>query len=88
MAIQEKTSLSFAHGVADGLSEQGMGAGYQAHSTLFVEAESPEVFGLIAQESWIRETKKRPGKATRHQRSHQERIRKKKYMNGAKTFSG
>ena len=71
LALEDSTSLSYAHAVVDELGDLGGPAssnkrGFIVHSVLIVEAESGRTVGLIEQERWCREVAQR---GQRHQRA-------------------
>ena len=69
LALEDSTSLSYAHAVVDELGDLGGPAssnkrGFIVHSVLIVEAASGRTVGLIEQERWCREVAQR---GQRHQ---------------------
>ena len=71
LALEDSTSLSYAHAVVKELGDLGGPAkskkrGFIVHSVLMVEAESGRTVGLIEQERWCREVARR---GQRHQRA-------------------
>jgi hypothetical protein len=70
LALEDTTSLSYKHKVREELGTVGSKAnskarGMQAHSVVLVGEERHETLGLIEQERWLRDPKKR---GIRHQR--------------------
>lgn len=65
LAIQDQTTLSYSHAVADELGDLGGGQGLMVHSTLAVRARDRRILGLLDQKRWTRPKKgsgKRPKK--------------------------
>lgn len=65
LALEDTTTLSYAHGVAKKLGDTGgpkssSRGGLLAHSVLAVEAESGAVLGLLEQERWTRSRERQP----------------------------
>lgn len=57
LAIQDQTSLSYAHAVAAELGNLGSGQGILVHSTLAVRAHDRRILGLLDQTRWLRRKK-------------------------------
>lgn len=69
LAVEDTTTLSYAHSVTDELGDMGGKAdsqkrGYLVHSVLLVDPKSEDTVGLIAQQRWCRDPAKR---GQRHQ---------------------
>lgn len=70
LAVEDSTSLSYAHGVVDELGDLGgqensKKRGFIVHSVLLLEADSGRTLGLVEQERWCRPPAQR---GQRHQR--------------------
>jgi hypothetical protein len=78
LAIEDTTTLSYWHGVAEELGDLGGSAtsrrrGYFVHSTLALDAETGETMGLLDQRYWMRETSERGQRHERKQRPYEEK---------------
>ena len=76
LAIEDTTTLSYGHAVAEELGDLGGRAtsqrrGYFVHSTLAVEAETGATVGLLDQRYWLRETSRRGQRHERKQRPYE-----------------
>ena len=72
LAIEDTTTLSFAHSVTDelggiGAKQDSKNRGWLVHSTMLVDAESGTALGLIDQKRWTRPGKER-GKSHRRKK--------------------
>jgi hypothetical protein len=76
LAIEDTTTLSYWHAVAEELGDLGGRAtsrrrGYFVHSTLAVDAETGTTVGLLDQRYWLRETSKRGQRQARKHRAYE-----------------
>jgi hypothetical protein len=78
LAIEDTTTLSFAHSVTTDLGDVGgeegsVTRGWLVHSILLVSARDQQPLGLIEQERWVRESGTRGKKHRRRQRKYSEK---------------
>lgn len=78
LAVEDTTSLSYAHGVAaqlgtTGSQRQASRRGYLVHSVLLLEADSERTVGLIEQRRWCREDAGYGKKHARKQRRYEDK---------------
>lgn len=78
LAIEDSTSLSYAHSVREelgltGNSKRAKKRGYIVHSTMLMDAEKEKTLGLIAQERWCRPVESFGKKKKRTQTSYEEK---------------
>lgn len=78
LAVEDTTTLSYWHGVAQELGDLGGRAnskrrGYFVHSSLALDAESGATVGLLDQQYWMRETSKRGQRHERKSRPYEEK---------------
>jgi hypothetical protein len=76
LAIEDTTTLSYRHAVAEDLGDLGGRAtsqqrGYFVHSTLAVDVETGATVGLLDQRYWLRETSVRGQRHERKQRPYE-----------------
>lgn len=78
LAIEDTTTLSYAHKVRGSLGDLGgpkekISRGFHIHTTMLMDADKEKTIGLIAQERWCRDTKERGKKAHRRTRLYTEK---------------
>jgi hypothetical protein len=78
LAIEDTTTLSYWHAVAEELGDLGGRAssrhrGYFVHSTIAVDAQTGATVGLLDQRYWMRESSKRGQRHKRKQRAYEEK---------------
>lgn len=78
LAVEDSTTLSYAHGVTDELGDLGGKAeskkrGFLVHSVLLVEPESEYSVGLIAQHRWCRDSTKRGQRRQNKSRAYEDK---------------
>jgi hypothetical protein len=78
LAIEDTTTLSYRHGVAEELGDLGGKAkakrrGYFVHSALGVSPETGATVGLLDQQYWTRETGKRGQRHQRRERAYEDK---------------
>lgn len=74
LVIQDTTSISLSHSVADELRENGSSSGFYAHSSLLVDFATSTPIGLVDQSIWVRAPKPaRAGAATRRKRNYMDK---------------
>lgn len=78
VAVEDTTTLSYAHSVADqlgttGPQRQARQRGYLAHSVLLLAADSERVIGLIEQRIWCRKDEEFGKKHVRRQRPYEDK---------------
>lgn len=74
--IQDSTTLSYQHRVAEELGDLGGGEnsaqrGFWVHSSLLVDAETGETVGLLDVQTWMRSTEERGQRHQRKQRAYE-----------------
>lgn len=78
LAIEDTTTLSYRHGVAEELGDLGgrknsKRRGFFVHSTLVVDAQTGETAGLLDQRYWMRESNKRGQRHERKKRPYEKK---------------
>jgi hypothetical protein len=78
LAIEDTTTLSYRHKVAEDLGDLGGTAnskarGYFVHSALLVDADTGATVGLVDQQYWIRDAEKRGQRHNRRKRAYAEK---------------
>jgi hypothetical protein len=78
LAIEDTTTLSYRHGVADELGDLGgrkssKRRGFFVHSALAVDAQTGATVGFLDQRYWLRETSKRGQRHERKKRPYEEK---------------
>lgn len=78
LAIEDTTTLSYVHKVAEELGDLGgpegsHPRGYFVHSCLAIDAESGVTIGLLDQEYWMRPVEKRGQRHTRRSRKYEDK---------------
>jgi len=78
LAVEDTTSLSYAHSVAEQLGTIGSQAqakhrGYWVHSVLLLDAGSERTLGLIEQRRWCRKDEEHGKKHARRQRPYEDK---------------
>jgi hypothetical protein len=78
LAIEDTTTLSYRHSVADELGDLGGGKnskrrGFFVHTTLAVDAQTGATVGLLDQRYWLRETSKRGQRHKRKKRPYEQK---------------
>jgi hypothetical protein len=76
LAIEDTTTLSYRHQVAEELGDLGGAAksrsrGYFVHSSLAVDGDTGRTLGLLDQRYWMRQTSKRGQRHKRKQRAYE-----------------
>jgi hypothetical protein len=78
LAVEDTTTLSFRHGVADELGVTGTDPGARSrgilvHSTLLINAEKERTLGLVEQHRWCRDEQAHGRKHQRKKRTYQDK---------------
>lgn len=78
LAIEDTTTLSYAHKIRGTLGDLGgpkekISRGFHVHTTMIMDAEKEQTIGLIAQKRWCRDTKERGKKKHRRVRLYTEK---------------
>lgn len=78
LAVEDTTTLSYAHGATDELGDLGGKAdsqkrGFFVHSVLLVDPESERSVGLIAQHRWCRDSGKRGQRRQNKSRAYEDK---------------
>ena len=78
LAVEDSTTLSYAHGVAEALGDLGGKAdarrrGFIVHSVLMLAADSGRTLGLLEQSRWQREVSARGTRHARAERGYEEK---------------
>jgi len=76
--IQDSTTLSYSHKVAEHLGDLGGDErshqrGFWVHSSLLVDARSGQTVGLLDVQTWMRATQDRGQRHQRHERAYQDK---------------
>lgn len=78
LAVEDTTTLSYAHAVAGQLGDLGgkvdsAKRGYWVHSVLLLNAQSARTVGLIEQQRWCRSSEARGQRHQRHERAYEDK---------------
>lgn len=78
LALEDTTTLSYAHGVSKelgntGTKQEGKRKGMWAHSVLMVDADSEQTLGLGEQYRWCRKAENHGQKHDRHKRAYEDK---------------